>query len=115
MRTLETLLERDLEALERDAGLAPGVVADARAAAARRRARFRRASEASDPDDRVATGCAAVDALLRGGFRAGDVSEVEGPTASGKTQLLAAAARRPSGVECPSVLALLRPSRCEWP
>ena len=94
--TVEALLERDSEALARDTGLALGAVAAFRRAAAARAlgpARWFAAAAAPPPGPAASTGCAALDALLGGGgWRCAEVGEVEGPTASGKTQLLLATA-----------------------
>ena len=92
--SVEALLERDLEALEAQTALPAGAVAAFRRAVAHHYAPLRNAATLRDDESLVETGCAAIDALLGGGFRCGDVSEVVGPTTSGKTQLLLATAYR---------------------
>jgi len=94
--SVEALLERDLEALEAQIDLPRGALASFRRAVAHHYAPLRNASTLEDEEVLTPTGCAAVDALLGGGFRGGDVSELVGPTCSGKTQLLLATACRAS-------------------
>ena len=94
--SVEALLERDLEALEAQIDLPRGALASFRRAVAHHYAPLRNASTLEDEEVLTPTGCAAIDAFLGGGFRGGDVSEVVGPTCSGKTQLLLATACRAS-------------------
>jgi RAD51-like protein 3 len=94
--SVEALLERDLEALEAQIDLPRGALAAFRKAVAHHYAPLRNASTLQDEEVLTPTGCAAIDALLGGGFRGGDVAEVVGPTCSGKTQLLLATACRAS-------------------
>src|SRR5215510_1249328 len=50
--------------------------------------------ERLDASELVATGVAALDACLHGGFPRGQVSEIAGPPSSGRTALVAAATRQ---------------------
>ena len=78
--SVEALLEQDLEALEAQIDLPRGAPLQFLRAVAHHYAPLRNASTLEDEEVLTPTSCAAIDALLGGGFRTGDVAEVVGPT-----------------------------------